>query len=244
VRHFNRIAGIIFIVLSLLPRMSFAAASDYKVGADGTVNAYDVITKGPWVDVRKFATLYAAANAPATANRLLVVSDTQTLTANVTISGGRKLLVLPGGLITAGSYTVTLPAGSTVEADWFSGGFQGAVAALGSTQPVTLTVSSAQSLTATTTVPSNISLVITNGGSITQTGAYTLTINGPFKAEGSGALTGFRSEERRVGKECVSTHDQRPVQGRGERGAYRVLHRAGGLRNGRRAVGRVCIVER
>jgi polygalacturonase len=44
----------IIIFLLLCTSLAFGASSDYKVDNQGAVHAYDIITKGPWVDPRAF----------------------------------------------------------------------------------------------------------------------------------------------------------------------------------------------
>ena len=70
------------------------------------------------------------------------------------------------------------------------GGINTAVATLGSTT-ATLVVDDPETLTASLTVPSNISLIIIQGGSITKAGTATLTINGPFSAGNYQVFSGF-----------------------------------------------------
>lgn len=65
-----------------------------------------------------------------------------------------------------------------------------AVAAQG-TNTVTLVVTSPMILTASLTVPSTISLLIINGGSIAKASTYTLTINGPLAAGPYEIFIGF-----------------------------------------------------
>ncbi len=65
-----------------------------------------------------------------------------------------------------------------------------AVIAIGSTQ-TTLLVSNAQTLTASLTIPSTLSLKILKGGSIVKASTYTLIINGPFEAGPYQVFSGF-----------------------------------------------------
>jgi hypothetical protein len=65
-----------------------------------------------------------------------------------------------------------------------------AVAAIASTV-ATLVVSTAQTLTASLTIPSTLSLIILKGGSIIKASNYTLTINGPFQAGPYAVFSGF-----------------------------------------------------
>ncbi len=66
--------------------------------------------------------------------------------------------------------------------------FSAFISGLGTSTSYSLTISTPVTLTANLTIPSNISLVVLNGGTIG--GAYTLTINGDFEA---GAYTVFVS---------------------------------------------------
>jgi len=65
------------------------------------------------------------------------------------------------------------------------------VAAIGIITKVTLLVSNTQPLTASLTIPSNITLKILNGGSIVHVHPFTLTINGPFEAGLYQVFSGF-----------------------------------------------------
>lgn len=65
-----------------------------------------------------------------------------------------------------------------------------AVTAIGSTV-VTLVVDDATTITANTTIPSTLSLVVIKMGAIAKTSTYTLTINGPFDAGLYQVFSGF-----------------------------------------------------
>lgn len=69
-----------------------------------------------------------------------------------------------------------------------------AVAAIGSTS-ATLVVNASTTITANTTVPATLDLEIKKTGLITQTAAYTLTINGPFRCGFHQAFSGFAARE-------------------------------------------------
>jgi hypothetical protein len=74
--------------------------------SDGTVVT---VTSTRWVDATAYAGgLAAAAKAPETMGKFLVVSSVQNLTENVTISADRGLYVMPGGCINRAGYTLTV----------------------------------------------------------------------------------------------------------------------------------------
>jgi hypothetical protein len=95
---------VICFVMSLVPAPAWhrdACAAASPVG--------DIITKGPWVDVRAYAGgLTEAATAADTAGKLIVVTNPQTLTGNTTVSSDRGLVVMVGGSINRATYTLTI----------------------------------------------------------------------------------------------------------------------------------------
>ncbi len=69
----------------------------------------DIITQGPWVDVRSFASLAAAVASPVTAGKQIWVTNAQTVSANLTIPADRGIKVQQGGMITVDSgFTLTI----------------------------------------------------------------------------------------------------------------------------------------
>jgi len=74
-----------------------------------------------------------------------------------------------------------------IQTSWF-GSLNAAIAGLGATV-TTLSVSTAQTLSANLTIPANITLEVLQGGTISTTG-YTLTINGTFVAGRYNVFTG------------------------------------------------------
>jgi len=72
---------------------------------------------------------------------------------------------------------------------WYAN-INAAVTAIGSTQ-TTLRISDAETLTASLTIPSTLTLQVVAGGSIVKASTYTLTINGPFLAPLAQAFSGF-----------------------------------------------------
>jgi hypothetical protein len=70
------------------------------------------------------------------------------------------------------------------------GNLSAAIRALGTT-PATLVVTNSQVITENTVIPSNIHLVIENGGMITKDLFHSLTINGPFEAGLYRVFAGF-----------------------------------------------------
>jgi hypothetical protein len=69
------------------------------------------IIKGPWVDVRAYASINDAVAAIGSDQKVLLIPNTQTLTGNLTIPSNITLLILQGGAIVAPSgsnYTLTI----------------------------------------------------------------------------------------------------------------------------------------
>ena len=88
-------------------------ASDYTDSA----RFQDVITKGPWVDVRAYGSLSAADTAAVAAGKQLLISSTVSVTGNTTISS--PLIILKGGSFSISS-GVTLTLNSpTIEAGFY-----------------------------------------------------------------------------------------------------------------------------
>ena len=58
------------------------------------------------IDVNQYGGINAASTDSNTLNKLMYVSDIQTLTANITITGGRSIYVLPQGSIDLSTYTI------------------------------------------------------------------------------------------------------------------------------------------
>jgi hypothetical protein len=81
--------------------LCYGAATDYKVTDDGTVYSYDLITKGPWIDARAYATLELANAAAAAAGKTLLIASNWTLTANTTLTS--SVMRIPGGSFTKAS---------------------------------------------------------------------------------------------------------------------------------------------
>jgi hypothetical protein len=71
-------------------------------------NFSDFVTGGPWVDVRKYASLNAAVASSDTLNKLILVTDAETLTASLTVQY-RTIAILPnaGTITKASTYTIT-----------------------------------------------------------------------------------------------------------------------------------------
>ena len=62
----------------LSPILCLGAATDYKVTNDGVIYGYDLITKGPWVDARAYATIELANTAAYNAGKALLISSNWT----------------------------------------------------------------------------------------------------------------------------------------------------------------------
>ena len=106
-KHFLRILLIIsFLTFGIISPLI------HQVYAQQTIIHKDIITKGPWVDSRSYATLELANTAAYNAGKLLVVSQNYTLTGANTLTA--SVMRIPGS-----SFTHT--AGSTLA---FSGKFQ------------------------------------------------------------------------------------------------------------------------
>jgi hypothetical protein len=65
--------------------------------------------------VTTFTNLNTAVSSATTTDKLIVVSDAQTLTGNLTVSSGKHIKVLPSGSIDLAGYTITFQAGSSFE---------------------------------------------------------------------------------------------------------------------------------
>lgn len=75
----------------------------------GTLKPADIITKGPWVDVRAYASINAAVTAIGSTKAILLVPSAQTLTANLTTPSTLTLKILqPGSIVKASTYTLTI----------------------------------------------------------------------------------------------------------------------------------------
>lgn len=86
---------------------------------------------------------------------------------------------------------IIIKAGIYVDPRYYTS-INGAVSAISTTQ-TTLVVSTPQTLTASLTIPSTLTLKILKGGSIVKASTYTLTINGPFEAGLHQAFSGLSS---------------------------------------------------
>lgn len=93
--------------------------------------------------------------------------------------------------IFAGSGTVTFASGTRGEipSEWYST-FNKAITDLGALS-CTLAVSTAQTLTANTTVPATLTLKVIKPGNLTKASTYTLTLNGPVIAGPYAIFSGF-----------------------------------------------------
>lgn len=80
-----------------------------------------------------------------------------------------------------------------IDAKFYSS-INAAITAIGSTV-TTLVISNVQTLTANLTIPSNIHVVILNGGSITKASTYTLTINSKLDAGHYQIFSGFTTTD-------------------------------------------------
>ena len=100
-----------------------------------------------------------------------------------------------------GNYTNLRVGNVRVDAGKYAS-FNALVAAAGST-PTTVILDRNLSLTASTTVPSTLSLEIKKGGTISQGGAFTLTINGPFSAGPHQVFSGFSTGQVTFGSGSV-----------------------------------------
>ncbi len=91
------------------------AAERMTIGSDGSaelfgsLKATDIITKGPWVDVRAYASINAAITSIGSAKKTLLVPNAQTLTASLTIPSTLALQIINGGsIVKASTYTLTI----------------------------------------------------------------------------------------------------------------------------------------
>jgi len=75
----------------------------------GVIRPGDIVAKGPWYDVRAYASIDAAVTAIGSTTAVLFVPNSQTLTANLTIPSTMTLAIAKGGmLVKASTYTVTI----------------------------------------------------------------------------------------------------------------------------------------
>jgi hypothetical protein len=96
----------VLLISLLLTSFAWGASTDYKVTNQGEVYSYDLITKGPWMDSRSYATLELADAAAAAAGKLLVIAQNHTLTANTVLAS--SVLRIPGGSFThAAGFSLT-----------------------------------------------------------------------------------------------------------------------------------------
>lgn len=73
------------------------------------ITTTDLITTGPWVDVRAYASINAAVAAIGATPTVLLVPNTQTLTASLTIPSTLALKIEKGGsIVKASTYTLTI----------------------------------------------------------------------------------------------------------------------------------------
>jgi hypothetical protein len=77
-------------------------------GKHSTIHSDDIISKGPWIDVRAYASLSAAVSAIGTSEKTLLISNAQTISSNLTIPSNISLLVLKGGKINISSGTIII----------------------------------------------------------------------------------------------------------------------------------------
>lgn len=69
----------------------------------------NIIARGPWVDVRSYASINAAVLGIGSAEATLLIPDNQTLTASLTIPSNITLMVMDSGVITkASSFSLTI----------------------------------------------------------------------------------------------------------------------------------------
>ena len=81
----------------------------YALDVNGTINAGDVVSKGPAIDVRAYPSLNAAISDIGSSNKTLVISNQQSVTSNVTVPSNVTLEFLQGGsLAIANGVTVSV----------------------------------------------------------------------------------------------------------------------------------------
>lgn len=106
----RRTLAIIHILIALvltLPAHTWAATT--ATTKFSQIETGDIITKGPWVDVRAFASLSAAVASPHTAGKLILVARAESVSDNLTIPADRAIEVAPGGsLDVAAGKTLTI----------------------------------------------------------------------------------------------------------------------------------------
>jgi hypothetical protein len=116
---------VIGLLLIALTGGLYAASTDYKVTNDGTIYSYDLITKGPWVDVRAFMDGQSGRPTYATwyANQATTVMNSVFAAAYAATLQGQTLYV-PSGLYRVTSSPGT-PAISITKSISFIGDYSG-----------------------------------------------------------------------------------------------------------------------
>jgi hypothetical protein len=95
--------------LAIVGVLFFPSLSQAKEFGDVTVLGNLITKQSPVVDVRAYASINAAVTAIGATETTLVISDAQTLTANLTIPSTLTLKILNGGsIVKASTYTLTI----------------------------------------------------------------------------------------------------------------------------------------
>jgi len=93
------------LLIGLILALSFTFAIPQIHATEIKGNFLDIVTKGPWIDVRAYATLALANTAAYSAGKTLLITQNCTLTASTTLTA--SIMRIPGGSFTkASTYTL------------------------------------------------------------------------------------------------------------------------------------------
>ena len=105
----------VFSFSSICSAASYPRSTTTPLATDLSMNQYklndvgDIISKGPWADVRAYASFSAAIDAIGASNKTLLIPNTQTVSASKTVPTNVHLLFLKGGSLDIGAgVTVTI----------------------------------------------------------------------------------------------------------------------------------------
>ncbi|GEM_PF-3263538 len=108
------IYGFVLFFSSICSAASYPTTTATPLAADLSMNQYklndvgDIITKGPWVDARAYASINAAITDIGANEKTLLITNNQTLTAALTVPSNVTLDFLHSGKITLGNYNLTI----------------------------------------------------------------------------------------------------------------------------------------
>lgn len=102
----KRFIHLALLLTALLSAHSFAAPPPPSVQSD-------IVTKGPWLDVRAHSSLSAAVAAIGSAKKTLLIPVDQTTTADLVVPANIELLPINGAIINHGTYAFTYSGSTT-----------------------------------------------------------------------------------------------------------------------------------